>query len=111
MLYEIIYYSSKVQEEILAFPTDVLADFLRISDLLAEFGPELRLPHSRAMGNGLFELRPKGKEGIGRVFYCFLVGRKIMILHSFIKKTQKTPRKELQLAQSRIQEVKHAHTR
>lgn len=111
MLYEIVYYSPRVQEDILAFPADVLADFLRIADLLAEFGPELRLPHSRAMGSGLFELRPKGKEGIGRVFYCFLVGRKIMILHSFIKKTPKTPRKELQLAQSRMQEVKHAYPR
>lgn len=111
MLYEIVYYSARVQEDVLAFPVEILADFLRIAELLEEFGPELRLPHSRAMGNGLFELRPKGKEGAGRVLYGFLVGRRIVILHSFIKKSQKTPRKELQLAQSRLQEVKHAHTR
>jgi phage-related protein len=66
----------------------------------------LRLPHSRAMGNGLFELRPKGKEGIARIFYCTLVGKRIVILHGFIKKTQETPRKELDIALKRMNEVK-----
>lgn len=56
-------------------------------------GADLRLPHSRAMGEGLFELRCKGAEGIGRVFYCTMVGRQIVILHSFIKKPKKRPTK------------------
>ena len=70
-------------------------------------GADLRLPHSRAMGQGLFELRCKGREGIGRVFYCTMVGREIVILHSFIKKTQETPDKELALAQRRLKEVRN----
>ena len=54
-----------------------------------EFGPNLRMPHSRAMGDGLFELRPGGAEGIGRAFYCFVASPRILILHAFIKKLKK----------------------
>lgn len=60
------------------------------------------------MGDGLFELRCKGAEGIGRAFYCTMVGRQIVILHSFIKKTQETPDRELKMARKRLKEVKHA---
>lgn len=111
MAYEIAYYSDKVQEEVLSFPDGVLADYLRLSELLEEFGPALRMPHSRSMGDGLFELRPKGKEGIGRVFFCFLIGQKVIVLHSFVKKTQETPKRELRVAMSRMQEVKNAYSR
>jgi len=68
------------------------------------------MPHSRAMGDGLFELRLKGKEGIGRAFYCFLIGQKVIIVHSFVKKTQETPKRELRVAISRIEEVKNAYS-
>jgi phage-related protein len=70
------------------------------------YGANLGMPHTRAMNNGLFELRMKSKEGIGRVFYCTLVGKRIVMLHSFIKKSQKTPSKELKIAISRMKEVK-----
>lgn len=76
--------------------------------LVEEHGADLRLPHSRAMGDGLFELRCKGAEGIGRALYCTVIGREIVILHSFIKKTQKTPDRELKTARKRLKEVKHA---
>ena len=76
--------------------------------LVEEHGADLRLPHSRAMGDGLFELRCKGAEGIGRAFYCTVVGHEIVILHSFIKKTQETPDRELITARKRLKEVKHA---
>ena len=78
-----------------------------MTELLVEVGVDLRLPHSRAMGDGLFELRPKRKEGIARIFYCTLVGKRIVVLHGFIKKTQETPRKELEIALRRMKEVKH----
>lgn len=74
---------------------------------MEEHGADLRLPHSRTMGDGLFELRCKGEEGIGRVFYCTTVGRQIVIRHSFIKKTQETPDRELKTARKRLKEVKH----
>ena len=76
--------------------------------LVEEHGADLRLPHSRAMGDGLFELRCKGAEGIGRALYCTVIGREIVILHSFIKKTQETPDRELKTARKRLKEVKHA---
>ena len=59
------------------------------------------------MGDGLFELRPKAQEGIGRVFYCTLAGNTIDILHSIVKKTQKTPQKEINIARQRLQVVKN----
>lgn len=68
---------------------------------------ELRMPHSMAMGKGFFELRPRGKEGIGRVFYCFVVNQRVVILHAFIKKTQETPEQELKIARKRLKEVQN----
>jgi phage-related protein len=62
------------------------------------------------MSAGLFELRLKSREGIGRVFYCTLVDRKIILLHQFGKKTGKTPPKELALARKRMKEWKDADT-
>ena len=81
------------------------ADFLRLIGLMEQHGADLRLPHSRAMGEGLFELRCKGAEGIGRAFYCTMVGRQIVIVHSLIKKTQETPLADLRLARKRVKEV------
>lgn len=72
------------------------------------FGPDLGMPHTRAMGSGLFELRLKAAEGIARVFYCTLVGKRIVMLHHFIKKSEKTPRNELEKALRRMNEVKNA---
>jgi phage-related protein len=69
------------------------------------YGPDLGLPHTKAMGGGLFELRIKAAEGIPRVFYCTIVGRRIVILHQFVKKTDKTPAKELQIARRRMKEI------
>jgi len=72
---------------------------------MEEYGPNLGMPHTRALGSGLFEIRAKAEEGIGRVFFCTMVGRKIVILHSFIKKTDKTPKRELYIALTRQKEV------
>ena len=69
------------------------------------FGPALGMPHTRAMGGGLFELRIKAAEGIARVFYCTVIDRRIVILHQFVKKSDKTPPKELEIARRRMKEV------
>jgi phage-related protein len=110
MNWTITYYSEAVQNEILALPAGFLARYLRYSDRMEVFGPDLGLPHTRAMGGGLFELRLKSAEGNARVFYCTIVGRKIVVLHQFIKKTDKTPPRELETARRRMREVKNAHT-
>jgi phage-related protein len=99
------YYSEDVRLEIETLPVGIRASYARLTELLQEFGLDLRMPHSRAMGDGLFELRPRGREGIARVFYCTKVGRKIIILHSFIKKTNETPKRELDIARRRQREV------
>jgi phage-related protein len=108
MAFTIEYFHERVLHEVESWPVDVLADYARLTELLAEHGPSLRLPHSRAFGDGLFELRPKGRSGIGRAFYCFLVGKRIIVLHAFIKKTQRTPDRELKLARQRLKEVRDA---
>jgi phage-related protein len=103
--YSIEYFHPRVQREIESWPVGILAAFARMVELLMEFGPNLRMPHSRAMGGGLYELRPRGREGIGRVFYCFVVGRRAVILHAFVKKTQDIPKQELRIARKRMKEV------
>ena len=107
MSYSIEYFHPRVEEEIESWPVGILADYARLTELLMEFGPSLRMPHSRAMGGGLFELRPRGREGIGRAFYCFVIGKKVIILHAFTKKTQETPEQELKLARKRMKEVRN----
>ena len=105
MPYSIEYFHPKVLAEIQSWPADILADYARITELLMEHGPNLRLPHSRAFGQGLFELRPRGESGIGRAFYCFLIRQRAVVLHAFVKKSQQTPDRELKLARKRLKEL------
>ena len=105
MPYTVEYFHERVLSEIESWPVDVLADYARIIELLMAHGPNLRMPHSRAFGDGLFELRPRGRAGIGRAFYCFLVGHRVVVLHAFVKKSQQTPDKEMKLARKRIKEI------
>lgn len=107
MAFAVEYYHPKVLADIEDWPVDVLADYARLVELLIEHGPNLRLPHSRSMGDGLFELRPHGRSGIGRAMYCFLLGRRVVVVHAFIKKTQQTPDKELKIARKRVKELQH----
>ena len=105
MKWQINYYNDKVEKAILKMPAGILARYLHLTDLMLEFGPNLGMPHTRALKDKLFELRMKGKEGIGRVFFCTKTGKNIIILHSFVKKSQKTPEKELRIARKRLAEV------
>lgn len=102
----ISYYNQSVQEAIAEWPKGLLAKYMRTIDLIEEFGPQIGPPHTKAMGNGLYEIRIKAKEGIGRSFFGYLIKNEIIILHSFIKKTQATPKKELDIARKRLLEVK-----
>jgi phage-related protein len=106
----ITYYSESVQDDILTLPTGLLARYLRYADRMEIYGPDLGMPHTRAMGDGLFELRLKAAEGIARILYCTIIKQEIMVLHHFIKKSEKTPLRELSLARQRMKEVKHVNT-
>lgn len=66
MNWTITYYSESVQEDILAMPAGFVARYLRYADRMESYGPDLGMPHARAMEEGLFELRLKGAEGIAR---------------------------------------------
>jgi phage-related protein len=105
--FRIEYYNSRVLAEIEGWPAGILADYARLVELLMEHGPTLKMPHAKNLGQSLFELRPHGQEGIGRAFYCFLSGRKVTIVHAFIKKTQETPQRDLKIARKRAMELKH----
>ena len=106
MKWRITFYNEKVEEETLSFPKGILANFIHIAEMIEEFGPALGKPYTAPMGDGLFEIRAKGKEGIGRSLYCMVKGQEIVILNSFIKKSKKTPKRELELAKKRMKEVK-----
>lgn len=73
-------------------------------DLLTTYGNMLGLPHSKALGGGLYEIRIRGKEEI-RIFYCFSQDKTIYLLHAFKKQTKETPIKDLTLALQRKEEV------
>ena len=109
MEYAIRYYSDEVEEQILSLPDTLAARYVVLTRRMAAVGANLGPPHTDSFGEGLFELRLKGAEGIARVFFCTLIGRKIMMLHSFVKKTQKTPPREIEVARKRMKEVKHAN--
>ncbi len=104
--YTITYYSAQLQLDIETLPKTLRAKYARYALLMTEYGANLGMPHTKAMGDGLFELRLKGAEGIARVFYCVIINLQIVMLHSFIKKTDKTPPKELETALKRFKEVK-----
>lgn len=108
MTFEIRYYSESVQREIRDLPVTLAARYVALTRRMVQFGPNLGEPHTKALGEGLFELRLKGAEGIARVFYCTLVRQRIVVLHSFVKKSERIPLRELRTAEQRMKEVKHA---
>ena len=110
MDYTITYYSEAVQEEIIDLPDTLAARYIVLTRRIVALGPNLGEPHTKAFREGLFELRLKGAEGIARVFFCTLIGKRIVMLHSFIKKSDRTPKRELDVAQTRLKEIKYENT-
>src|SRR5713226_7989407 len=95
-----------VEAELLALPKDMQARFLRISELLQTFGPpNVGMPHVRPLESKLWEMRLKGKAGIGRAICTAVSPRRLVVLHAFVKKTQKTPRRATELALERKKEI------
>jgi phage-related protein len=96
-----------MESQILQPAAGLVARFLRYAERMEVYGPDLGMPRTRAMGQGLFELRLKAAEGIARVLDCTIVDRQIVMLHQFVKKTEKTPARELGIARRRMKEVKN----
>lgn len=97
-----------VEEQILTMPPKIQARILKLLELMEIHGANLGPPHTEALGNGLFEIRAKAAEGIGRGLFCYLKGRNIYVLHAFIKKSQKIPTTEINIARQRQKEVTHS---
>lgn len=111
MQWTITYYNEKVTNWIDKMPIRMRAYYARVTERIIKMGPNLGMPFTRMLEKDLFELRLKTKEGISRIFYCTVKQRKVVILHGFIKKNQKTPNKELKIARQRMKEVKcNEHT-
>ena len=89
-----------------AFPLDIRASFQRIVELIQEHGLErIREPYLKHLEGPLWEMRLKGKSGIVRAVYVTASGMRIVVVHVFAKKTQKTPRKEIVQALKKAKEV------
>ena len=86
----------------------VRAYYARLTERMRVFGPNLGMPFTRSMGQGLFGIRARGKEGLGRAFFCTVVGRRIVVLHAHMKKSQKAPQRELQVARRRLARCRDA---
>ena len=105
MPWTITFYCTRVERETLALPPGILASFLRIAELIEEFGPDLGRPHTAPLGQGLFEIRAKGREGIARSVFCTVKDQEIVVLTTVIKKGNRIPKRQMETARKRMKEV------
>lgn len=104
-------YDESVEETILNMPPKIQARMIKLLELIEKYGANLGPPHTESIGAGLFEIRAKAQEGIGRSLYCYMKGKHIIVLHAFIKKSNKTPKLELDLAKKRKAEVENEYSK
>jgi len=96
-----------VTAELAALPVEMLAKLQHIGQLIQAHGLErVREPHVKHLEGRLWEIRLSGRDGIARALYVTAVGRRVVIVRVFAKKTQKTPRSEIELALQRAKEVR-----
>ena len=96
----------RVRDELEALPADMRARFRRVVELIQRHGLErMREPHVKHLEGSLWEMRMKGRDGISRAIYVTASGRRVVVVRVFIKKTEKTPRREMDLALERAKEV------
>lgn len=106
MPWVVVFLNEEVQASLDAFPLDIRASFQRIVELIQSHGLErVREPYVRHLEGPLWEMRMKGRHGIARAIYVTAIGRRVVVLHVFEKKTQKTPRREIITAMKRAKEI------
>jgi phage-related protein len=95
-----------VDAEVRALPSDMQARFLRFGDVIQQSGLQA-LPRDavKHLEGKLWELRLTGRDGIARAIYVTAAGRRVVVVRVFVKKTQKTPPRELELARQRAKEI------
>jgi phage-related protein len=95
------------EQEIRDLPYDLQSRFLHIAAMLKEFGPQgLGMPHVRFLEQKLWEMRMSGRDGIARAIYFVADGRRMVVVRAFVKKSAKTPRREIDLALRRMKEFR-----
>jgi phage-related protein len=106
MVWLVEFFNEQVKEALDECPLDLRASFQRIVELILSHGLErVREPYVKHLEGPLWELRMKGKSGIARAIYVTAVGKRIVIVHVFQKKTQKTHRREIETALKRAKEI------
>ncbi|HEY5410869.1 MAG TPA: type II toxin-antitoxin system RelE/ParE family toxin [Caulobacteraceae bacterium] len=106
MSWSILFVNEAAKAELDALPVDMRARFERIVTLIRDHGLEkVREPYVKHLEDKLWEMRLIGRDGIARAIYVTASGRRVFVLRTFVKKTQKTPKRELELARERSKEV------
>jgi phage-related protein len=104
--WSILFVNAAARAELDALPVDMRARFERIVNLIRAHGLEkVREPYVKHLENKLWEMRLKGRDGIARSIYVTASGKRVVVLRTFVKKTEKTPKQELELARQRAKEV------
>jgi len=99
--------NAEVDDEIEKLPSDIRSRMVRVCNLLTLFGPrQVGMPHIKSLGDKLWEMRVSGRDGIARGIYIYAIGKRIVILHAFIKKSQKTPSQAIETATKRAKRAK-----
>lgn len=96
----------RVERELNTLSQDIRQRFLRIAELIEEHGMDaMRAPHVKHLEGKLWEMRMKGRDGIARAIYVTAKGERVVVVHAFEKKSQKTPQRALEIARDRAKEV------
>src|SRR5271167_848565 len=106
MAWSVEFLNDEVKAQLDTFPLDIRASFQRIVELIQAHGLErVREPYVKHLEGSLWEMRMKGRSGIARAVYVTAVGKRVVVVHVFEKKTRKTPRREILTALKRATEV------
>jgi phage-related protein len=105
-MWRIEFVSALAKAEVDALPRDLRASFERITGLIRDYGLErMREPYVKHLDGKLWEIRLKGRDGIARSLYVTASQRRVVVLRTFVKKTEKTPPREIRLAIERAKDV------
>lgn len=94
------------EREIKKLPIDLQARFLHVAEMLEDLGPRrVGEPHVKHLSKKLWEMRMRGKDGIARAIYFAATGKRLIVVRAFVKKSQKTPRRDIEIATSRMRDL------
>lgn len=98
----VVYGDKRAEKEVSQLADDILADFWRVVELIETHGLEnIHEPYVKHLRGKLWEMRMRGRDGIARAAYVASTGKRVVVLHAFAKKTQRTPQENIELALKR----------